>query len=271
MIFTDILYGKIEIPEWILPFLKIPEFVRLRGVRLSNVDSFQFKDFNGPARWEHCIGVMHLASKFADKKNLDLRGRVHLMLAALLHDVATPPFAHTLEYVLDGYDHELESSKILGANDSDDSNPGFPVFASQLPQFRNLCLVTSKKIGVNIDPDEVAQLVVGDGDLGYVINGKIDLDNIDNVLRASLFLGIEVDKSTPYKLVDWLARTGLAINVQPEDDIAVKYWMSYRTQMYSAFFNSTDEEIGREAFLQHILRRAYNEGVSRKTLIWRTD
>lgn len=39
MVFSDTLYGKIEIPDWLIPFIKAPEFLRLRGVRLSNVDS----------------------------------------------------------------------------------------------------------------------------------------------------------------------------------------------------------------------------------------
>ena len=63
--FSDILYGKISLPDWIVPFLRVPEFVRLRGVRLSNVDSFQFKDFNGPTRWDHCIAVAALAVRCA--------------------------------------------------------------------------------------------------------------------------------------------------------------------------------------------------------------
>src|SRR3954466_3980120 len=100
MKFTDILYGTVEMPDWIIPFLKLPEFVRLRGVRLSNVDSYEFKDFNGPTRWDHCIGVAHLAMRYCKKKSISDIDAIHLVLAALLHDIATPPFAHTVEYVI---------------------------------------------------------------------------------------------------------------------------------------------------------------------------
>lgn len=37
--FTDILYGSLELPDWMRSFIRLPEFLRLRGVRLSNVDS----------------------------------------------------------------------------------------------------------------------------------------------------------------------------------------------------------------------------------------
>jgi len=53
--------GSPHIPKTTRNWFRLPEFVRLRGVRLSNVDSFQFKDFNGPTRWDHCVAVAALA------------------------------------------------------------------------------------------------------------------------------------------------------------------------------------------------------------------
>lgn len=272
MIFTDILYGSVELPDWLIPFLKIPEFVRLRGVRLSNVDSYEFKDFSGPTRWEHCIGVAHLAIRFCGKKNITQTEQVQIILAALLHDVATPPFAHTIEYVIDGYDHELESNKILSASNTDNSNPGFPIFASQLPMFRDMCQKTSKLLKIQIDPDEIAEMVTGGGKWGFLINGTIDLDNIDNVSRASLFLGINVSKQVAYDVVDWLANFNtVPTDLENESNQSVLSWIGYKNKMYSKFFNSHEEELGRQAFLQHLIRRAYNEGMPRNSIIWNTD
>src|ERR1700733_8491712 len=124
MFFRDVLYGKIEVPDYLMPFLWLPEFVRLRGVRLSNVDSIEFKDFNGPSRWEHAIGVLHLARTCALERRMTREDSLHLSLAALLHDVATPPFAHTAEYVLSDFDHEMETSLLLAEKRSEDVTPG---------------------------------------------------------------------------------------------------------------------------------------------------
>ena len=272
MIFTDVLYGQIEMPDWLIPFLKIPEFVRLRGVRLSNVDSFEFKDFNGPTRWEHCIGVAYLAIKYASKKRLSDKDSVHLILAALLHDVATPPFAHTIEYVLEGYDHEFESYEILNAGNSEHSSPSLPIFASQTPQFREVCKKVYSQFGVKIDPDVVADMVNGNGDLGYLINGTIDLDNIDNVTRASLALAIDIDKNVPLEIVNWLVTIEkIPLDLKHETNSSVQKWLSYKNQMYGKFFNSSEEELGRQAFLQHLIRRVYRSGLSRKAILWNTD
>ncbi|MBI4657257.1 MAG: HD domain-containing protein [Verrucomicrobia bacterium] len=250
----------------------MPEFVRLRGVRLSNVDSFQFKDFNGPTRWDHCIAVAALAVRCAEKRRISERELIHLSLAALFHDVATPPFAHTMEHVLEGFDHEVESQRILKAVPAGDANPDFPVFASQLPQFRKICDSVSRQLGVSIDPDEVGRLVVGDGDLGFLLNGSLDLDNADNVTRASLHLGIEVDRQVPLNIADWLAtQDGVPLNLSEVREEAVIKWLRYRKELYGAFFNSSDEELGRQAFLQHLGRRALLMGIPRIQLVWNTD
>jgi HD superfamily phosphohydrolase len=272
MIFSDILYGQINLPEWLIPFIKSPEFLRLRGVRLSNVDSFQFKDFNSPTRWEHGIAVAYLALKYAEFKKLNQIDTNHLCLAGLLHDIATPPFAHTLEYVLESFDHEIESAKLLSIESIDNVKSGFPIYASQYPQFEKICSLVNREFKLSIQPDEVAKIIIGESKLGYVINGTIDLDNIDNVTRASIFMGIDVDKSIPIKLVKWLAeKEERPMNVIEEDNVYVKNWLGYRNKMYNLFYNSSDEELGRQAFLQHILRRAHNEGLSQWSMIYNTE
>lgn len=272
MVFSDIIYGEIEISDWLIPFIKIPEFVRLRGVRLSNVDSYEFKDFNGPTRWEHCIGVAHLAMKLAKKKGLSKIDSVHLQLAALLHDVATPPFAHTVEYVMEGYDHELESNRILSESNSENISLNTPIYLSQLPMFRDLCNKTSKQLRLKIEPDVVAEMVMGAGNYGFLINGSIDLDNIDNVIRSSTFLGIPTDKKISYGLLEWLSKFDkVPSDLDNEPNEYVKTWLRYRNQMYSKFYSAHDEELGRQAFLQHIIRRAYKQGMSKASIIWNTD
>ena len=55
----------------------------------------------------------------------DLADDVH----ALLHDVATPPFAHTAEYVLEGFDHEVECQSLLSARSDEDFIADTPIFA----------------------------------------------------------------------------------------------------------------------------------------------
>ena len=270
--FSDILYGTIQLPDWIIPFIKLPEFLRLRGVRLSNVDSYQHKDFSGPTRWEHGIGVSFLALRYSKAHKLGTRDEVHLMLGGLLHDVATPPFGHTAEYALEAFDHELESRFLLGAIPGKNFSPEFPVYCSQLPRFHKACKSLSTLVGFKVDPEEIAKMVIGEGKYGFLVRGTIDLDNADNVVRACMYLGIDVDRNLPIKLVEWLSS-----QYCPPTDIdsiveePVLTWQKYRHELYRRFYQSSDEELGRQAFLQHIMRKAIAVDFPRKSLIWNTD
>lgn len=272
MILRDILYGSIEVPDGLVPFLRIPEFVRLRGVRLSNIDSIEFKDLNGPSRWEHALGVLHLAKICASERGMNYTDRMHLSLAALLHDVATPPFAHTAEYVIADFDHEMETSDLLGEIQSEDVSPHTAVYLGEVPQFRKVCAQVSSVVGADIDPDEVARMVVGEGELGYLISGTLDLDNADNVTRASHYMGLNVDRFLPERLARWLAAFDTApLELEESKNPDVAEWLKYRSAMYGSFYDSSNDERGREAYLQHIFRRAIASAVPRRTLVWNTD
>jgi HD superfamily phosphohydrolase len=272
MLTRDILYGEIEIPDVLVPFLTIPEFVRLRGVRLSNVDSIQFKDFNGPTRWDHAIGVVHLAQICARSRQLDQRQTLQLSLAALLHDIATPPFAHTAEYVLSDFDHENETGKLLAGEQSPDVAPYASIYLSETPQFHRACDALSRKIGSRISPDEIASMVIGEGELGYLIAGTLDLDNADNVTRATMSMGFRVDPALPERLAAWLGRQDAAPLELSESNVQdVLTWLQYRRTMYGSFYNASLEERGREAYLQHLFRRAIDAGIPRHQIVWNTD
>lgn len=270
--FSDLLYGRIELPDWLGRFLRIPEFVRLRSIRLSNVDSIEFKDFGSATRWEHGIAVAYLAWRCGKHRRLPINRHAELVLAALLHDVATPPFAHTAEYVLDGFDHELETQRVLSALASDSSSPDMPVLGSSLPQFQRAVRALAQEDGIRVDADEVARMVTGEGELGFLISGTVDLDNADNITRGCAQMGINVDPHIPLRISEWLAEqqcapTDLDSQVEP----AVSAWLDYRSRYYSAFFEASEQELGRQAFLQHLMRRALSSGFPRRALVWSTD
>lgn len=270
--FSDVLYGRIALPDWIAPFLRLPEFVRLRGVRLSNVDSFDFKDLSNATRWEHGVAVAYLATRCGERRGLTVARAAELTLAALLHDVATPPFAHTAEYILDNFDHQFEAERVLAAVPSEDSTPDLPVIGSSLPQFRREVQALARRRRIQIDPDEVARMVTGGGELGFLVTGTLDLDNADNVTRGCRYMGIDVDPGVPLRISDWLATmdrapTDLASETHPD----VQTWLRYRSEYYAAFFDASDQEQGRQAFLQHIMRRALRGGLPRRALLWNTD
>ena len=270
--YWDLLYGEISLPNWIESFVRIPEFIRLRDVRLSNVDSIQFKDFGSASRWSHSIGVAYLACICSEEMKLRTDQKAVLILSGLLHDVATPPFAHTAEYVLHGYEHELETSQVLSSIASSHSDPNLPVFGSALPRFADACRNLSRELRVEIRPERIAECILGEGELGHLVSGSIDLDNADNVVRGCYLIGLEVPRYLPKSLARWLAgQGGVAIDLETCDNADVQKWIELRKTYYGLFFNSSDQELGRQAFLQHLMRQGLQKGLSRRDLVWNTD
>jgi DNA methylase/HD domain len=271
MLFRDVLYGEISLPEWIIPFLRLPEFVRLRGVRLSNIDSIQFKDFGSATRYDHAIGVVHLALKVATIRKLNLSDTVHLAIAALLHDVGTPPFAHTMEIVFDDVDHELELWNALGINPKGQNN-GFNAVDGELPQFVKKCESLSKSLKLSIQPEAIGQIISGQGELGFLIKGSIDLDNIDNVIRGTHYMGFPTATGVlSESITEWLASNDSQPSLKGNLPQEVCRWVELRDEYYRLFYDSIDEEKARQALLQFIIRESVRLGFPKEGLLKTTD
>lgn len=84
-----------SIPAWILPALEAPEMVRLQGVGMNcGCDYTQFHAYRPVipySRWDHSIGVALIVWHFTGDKQQTL--------SALFHDIASPVFAHVVDFL----------------------------------------------------------------------------------------------------------------------------------------------------------------------------
>ena len=239
-------------------------------MRLSNVDSIQYKDFGNATRYDHAIGVTHLALRIASLRRLPPADTAHLALAALLHDVGTPPFGHTLELVFDDVDHELEAWNALGI-EARGAHAGFNAVHGELPQFPRRCAGLSELLGVNIRPEAVGDIVNGYGELGYLIKGTLDLDNTDNVIRGSHYMGLSSPGGLAEELTAWLSTVNEAPSLDGHLPQVARQWVELRDEYYRLFYDCSEEEQGRQALLQFLIREAHRRGLSKVRLLRTTD
>ena len=126
-------------------------------------------------RFEHSLGVYHLAREALRSLGVDGDRAEHVRAAALLHDVGHGPYGHQTEDVIrrhTGRDHddigellyETELAGVLGSHD--------------------------------LDPDRVAELVAGKGELGQLVSGELDVDRMDYLVRDAHHTGV------PYGTID---------------------------------------------------------------------
>lgn len=108
----DPIHGFIDINEWEKTIINQPEFQRLRRIKQLSLSDMVYPATNH-TRFEHSLGVMHVATQMFDnivKNEMDFlknklnytesgleRERILIRLAGLLHDIGHPPFSHAAE------------------------------------------------------------------------------------------------------------------------------------------------------------------------------
>ena len=199
----DPIYGFISINAWERDIINHRVFQRLRDIRQLALTNLVYPGAMH-TRFEHSIGVMHLASliyqRIVNKDSAILKelfsyndeglARDHALvrLAALLHDVGHAPFSHASEEVMPinnstglHLSHEDYSSAMI-KNDLIDIIENHPV----------------NKSNYNITANEVAGLIQGDPTaLGkrlfwrVLLSSQLDADRGDYLLRDSLHAGVK--------------------------------------------------------------------------------
>jgi hypothetical protein len=153
-----------------------PTVQRLRHVKQLSTVRLVFPAANH-TRFEHSLGVYHLADTAVGHLDVDADTAAHLRAAALLHDVGHGPYGHQTEEVI----HRRTG------NDHDDvgwllTDPDRPV-----------CQALE---GLGLDPERVATLVAGEGRLGSLVSGELDVDRMDYLSRDAHHTGV------PYGAID---------------------------------------------------------------------
>ena len=188
-------------------------FQRLRNIHQNSMTYLVYPGASHK-RFEHSLGVMHLAGEMFDvvtdddkvseavKEILPARSelaywRTVLKMAALCHDMGHLPFSHAAEDLLPaGFSHEHMSRAFI------ESELMEPVWDSLTMPVRiedvvKLALGSKKAQGLNLSPWEeiLADLITGD------IFGA---DRIDYLLRDSLHIGVAYGRFDHHRLIQTL-------------------------------------------------------------------
>ena len=191
----DRLYKEVKFPRIIMELLNCPGLLRLRDVRMANNQFVAFPAFANSSRYEHSLGVCYLAGICAKNLELSEKDTIELMMACLYHDVGTPPFAHAMEEVLQvkfSFDHEQNLKNLIMGTTGNFDGEFAQIYQGQGLKILSVCQSKeARKLGVNLH--RIAKLAAGDSEefLSDLVNSKgMDLDNIDNIFRASSAMGI---------------------------------------------------------------------------------
>jgi len=253
----DALYGLIHLPDYVWETMLCPEVQRLREVRLCNINSLCLPGGANINRYEHAIGTVHLALQCL--QNLHMRvdkvtGK-RIVLAALLHDIMSAAFGHSVQYVLGnrGYEHESVYDIVESKVPKDQLQ-----YCYQQSRFQPIFFGMHRRLPSllnNADLMEIGQIVAGQGTYGPLISSGIDLDNIDNVYRLAYHIGLTGTTRVPIELANsiWSADGRLIIDYYAVD--LLKDWYQVRRTLYR-FLLLNPDEFSAKCMLQEALELA---------------
>lgn len=182
----DPIHGKIELPQWLVRIKDETPIRRMMGIKQLGLKAFV--DFPGAIhnRYLHSVGTMSLAEKLSSllvkkeetssKPRADLvenlkNNRNSLMAAGFFHDVGHGPFSHVLDFILErefDVGHESLATEIVKKFEQELEADSIPV-----NQVNN---IITKKARYPF--------------LWEIINGPLDVDKVDYVLRDSYHVGL---------------------------------------------------------------------------------
>ncbi len=167
----DPIHGSLQLKGHEVEVLDTYEMQRLRNIKQLGFTYFVYPSATH-TRFEHSLGTFYLASKLAEKLELNKKKSDKLRLAALLHDIGHGPFSHGSEEALKLHNpevarHEEKTVEIIKKSKISD---------------------ILKENGFN--PKEIAEIAIGKrGVLSDIISGQIDVDRMDYLVRDSYYTG----------------------------------------------------------------------------------
>lgn len=234
----DPLYGRLEMTPFEYDLIALPEVQRLRYVRMCNINSLLVSGASEISRFEHTLGVMHLAKCWIVAHGIPESEGRDLVAAAVLHDMQTGPFGHSMQYVLEDNttpDDFVHEDITHGRRSAYHQNTLASSSFSGKPFSAHTLL--GKKM------ESVAAIIRGEGQYGPLISGTMDLDNIDNVVRLAFHVGVatDTDRIIPLHLAQALNTSGGELILPVNATESVTRWQAIRTRLYSLLLNDWAE------------------------------
>ncbi|NPV62741.1 MAG: HD domain-containing protein [Methanotrichaceae archaeon] len=163
----DPIHGYIKLNPLAQSLADTPPVQRLRWIKQLGLANLVYPGANH-SRFEHSLGVYHLAYTLSEHLDLDPEERLRVEAAALLHDIGHGPLSHVTESALSPF-LRTEHESII-----DWLKRG---------ELRDVL----QDYGLN--PHEIQSLIKG-SKLGQIVNSEIDADRMDYLMRDAHYTGV---------------------------------------------------------------------------------
>lgn len=236
-----------DIPAFLYPFMHSAAMERLKGVGMNcgvEYTSFpRFVQVMPYSRYDHSLGAALIVYHFTgDKKQT---------IAALLHDIATPAFAHVIDF-LHG-DHLKQESTEAGTREIIEGDPGI------VRALRSLCLAAE-------DVCDYHRYPIADND-----TPRLSADRLEYTLSNALSFGFSTREQLGglySNLKKGTAEGGAEELVFTEENLALRF--ARLSLCCSRVYTSPEDRYAMQ-HLAELLRSAIQKGILREEALYRTE
>ncbi len=201
----DVLYGFVPLTEWEEKIINSPFFQRLRWIKQLSFANYIFPGAEHN-RFGHTIGVMHSMDQMLralglavpdhelfDPKAKSQAAMLHksLRISALLHDIGTFPFSHTVEYAY--LRHGNDARRLpTRAKELSNSHEHLGAFIIKNTSFDGG--LTRILEDYDFDVQMISKIIKGESPYliaNQLMHSDLDADRMDYLLRDSHYTGMK--------------------------------------------------------------------------------
>ncbi|WP_312910174.1 HD domain-containing protein [Natronosalvus caseinilyticus] len=175
----DAVHDYVEVDGVAQDLLDTAAMQRLRYVKQLSTVRLVYPSASH-TRFEHSLGVYHLARQALTHLGIEGARAEAVRAAALLHDVGHGPYGHQTERIIERH---------LGRHHDD---------VHHLFEDSELAAVLESH---GLAPEVVANLIAGEGKLGQLVSGDLDVDRMDYLVRDAHHTGVPYGTVDPGRLV----------------------------------------------------------------------
>ena len=236
-VIRDPLHGYIELDKLANAIIDTVEMQRLRRIRQLGFSYLVYPGANH-TRFEHSLGTYHLMNVLLDRLDVAKEDEQELRVASLIHDIGHGPYSHVTEPLL---------KKLTGKGHDD---IGFALFNDRNEQAKEKnAKSTAKTIKETIeeyglDKRRIQSIIKGEKaedqrqrDLSRILNGEIDVDKMDYLVRDSYYTGVAYGVVDNIRLIQGLDFFNEELVITEKGILPAEYLLFSRFLMHPTVYN----------------------------------
>lgn len=226
----DPIHGFIQYEDKEERIINTRVFQRLRNIKQLALASYVYPGALH-TRFDHSLGVMHLARKIAERLELSKKIKI-VTLAGLLHDIGHGPFSHISEQILERFTLNLKD--LLNKWRADNAHELMSILIIKFnKELRKFMSNSEREEIIKILQKHEKRFLEKD-----IVSGPLDADKLDYLLRDTYFTGVkygvfDIDKIIESMVKIPIGREIFQIGIKEEGVYALEQFLlaSYHMKM----------------------------------------